>query len=60
MGNTHTHTHTHTNTHTHIFNYLCFKIINVISGNSEGGGVDELVACPPMVPKVRGSNHVAD
>jgi hypothetical protein len=26
----------------------------------KGGGVAELAAPPPMVPKVRGSNHGAD
>jgi hypothetical protein len=27
---------------------------------AQGGGVAELVARPPTVPKVRGSNHGAD
>jgi hypothetical protein len=35
-------------------------IITLITIIARGGGVAELVARPPTVPKVRGSNHGAD
>jgi hypothetical protein len=37
-----------------------FKIVGLFNGHDEGGGVAELVECPPKVMKVKGSNHGAD